>query len=193
MAFTSPTAALRAVATCLAPMTRRPIHVGLMDSGLTLDCCCDGCDGPLIRVESLTTRPKPNRAGADGTVSLYRLSKNRCEDLILDLVVVYRACWTSFDGDGPEAVPVETATKQGTAFVDSWWKALGHLACCEASNQFVRFQSAQDDAPDGGCAGWTMRLEADLGLCSCGPTVGPTPVFGQHLTVEIVDSIASDD
>lgn len=160
MSFASPTAALEAIAVCLDDVSNR-IHTGAAETGATLDCCCDECDGPLLRIESSTSRAKK------GVASLYHMSRNRCEDIVLDIVVTYRTCFESFDGDGPDPVTLSNATTQGMALVTAWWEALELLVCCTGTNQDVRFQTGQDDPPDGGCAGWTLRLEADVSICGC--------------------------
>jgi hypothetical protein len=159
MSYTSPEAALLAVADAVKPFSRRPVHVGSQSTGATLDCCCDSCDGPLIRVESAQTRAK------EGVAGLYGLSKNRCRDLLLDLVVIMSSCFQSFDGDSAEAVAITEATAQGRANVVAWWAVLDVLAATDPLNRSVRFVSASDDDPNGGCFGWTMRLEVDLSLC----------------------------
>lgn len=160
MSFASPSAALQGIATCLSEMSTR-IHTGAAGSGETLDCCDDERGDPLIRVETAPGRAK------NGAMTLARMGRNRCADIVMEVDVIYSACYQSFDGDGPEGVPIDEATKQGMAFVNSWEEALKRLACCEPTNLSVRFQSVQDNPPSGGCAGWSMRLEVDVSMCNC--------------------------
>jgi hypothetical protein len=157
MSFESPEAALDAVAACLAKTSDR-IHKGLLNTGEGLECC----PGQLLRVESSTLRPVDG-----GAITLYGLARNRCKDLVMEIVVTYAECWQAYDGDGPEAIPIANATSAGVALMDTWWVALQRLACCTGTNQLVRFLNVQDRPPDGPCAGWEMRLEADVSICDC--------------------------
>jgi hypothetical protein len=161
MSFSSPEAALDAIKACLDPMSTR-IHTGLLNSGLTLDCCDNtGKNQPLIRIESANTMP------IAGIITIHGLSKSKCRDLVMDVLVTYKTCFEVFDGDSPEAVPIGDATTAGRAIMGTWWEALKRLACCTPTNQLVRFSMAEDLPPEGGCAGWQMRLHVDLSICDC--------------------------
>ena len=103
----------------------------------------------------------------DGMVTLHGVSRNRCKDLILDIEITYLACFESFDGDTAKPAALAAATAQGRELLATWWEALKRLACCSTANQQIRFVSQQDLPPDGGCAGWTLRVETDLTICDC--------------------------
>lgn len=161
MAFTSPTAALDAIKTCLEPVSRR-IHTGPANSGAGLPCCDDsGADEPLIRIETYTAAPK------QGQVTLRNISRNRCGDFVLTIDLTYQTCWNPFDGDGPEGKTLADSTAQGLAAIESWWAILARLVCCDAITSEVRFESQQDLPTEGGCAGWTMRVNVDVSMCDC--------------------------
>lgn len=165
MSFETPTVALEAVEACLSVLSTR-IHKGSEGSGETLDCCNDDCRGdcdPLIRIET------GGKNGKDGLVPLHRLTRNRCTDVVMAITITYAECFTSFDGDGPDAATIASTTDQGIGLVESWWDALMRLAGCSPDNQSLRFLSAEDMAPSGGCAGWVLRLEADV----CGRPINP--------------------
>lgn len=152
MSFASPTAALAQIVDCLDGLAAR-VHVGSRDSGVGLDC---ECDGGLLRVEEGGAHPTdPTRRS---------LGLPGCRAVTLDVIVVYRTCIRTIDDDG-NSPPLETMTEQGTAITLTWWDALTRLSCCKPHNQSLRLIQVITDPPAGGCAGWTMNLEADLSFC----------------------------
>lgn len=150
--YESPTAALAAIVECLDAVCSR-IHVGSLGSGETLPCC-PGC---LLRVETAGIRVQDGRARSV-------VNMQRCNALILDVVINYRECFKTMNDRG-KSFSVETMTAAGTALVNSWWAALQKLVCCSPLNQNLRFIGVQDVSADGVCAGWTMTVEVDVSMC----------------------------
>lgn len=152
--FASPTSALAQIVECLDGFCPR-VHVGSRDSGLTLDCCGTEANC-LLRIE-------------DGGVHVAAGSRamatvGKCMPLVMDVVIVYRVCFQSSTDDG-DTRSIADLTADGTAITASWMQALLALAACRPWNQVIRLVQVITDAPDGGCAGWTMNLEADLTVC----------------------------
>lgn len=157
--FPSPEAALFQIRDCLAGTFcgTASVLVGAAGTGGSLPCCQNKACG-LLRIESVAIVPPPDR----GSVALVRPG---CRPLILNIQVIWSQCFAVFrDGSG-NARPVPDLQESGLTLVASWWSALKAIRSCEPWNQNIRLLSANDDPPDGGCAGWTMRLEADLLFC----------------------------
>lgn len=152
--YTSPVEALTALGNCLGGACDR-IHYGSFGSGETLPCC-PTC---LLRIETSGLRVR------DGLPkSLVNVSRG-CKPLILDVVLNYRQCFALFTGNSAKPRTIDQLTAQGGEIIDSWWDALATIGCCPTLNQAARFVTANDVAPDGQCAGWTMQLEIDVSLC----------------------------
>lgn len=150
--YASPTAALAAIVECLDSVCDR-IHVGTLGSGETLPCC-PGC---LLRVETAGIRVHDGRARS-------MVYMQRCNELILDVVINYRECFKTMNDRG-RTLGVDALTLTGTALINSWWSTMQKLACCAPLNQMIRFIGVQDSPPDGQCAGWTMTVEVDVSMC----------------------------
>lgn len=161
--FASPTDALAAVLECLAPLCELQ-HTGSFGSGesLTLDQICP-C---LLRVESAGLR-----SPEFGPIPVNKV-RGRCESMTLDIAVTYAACFETSTKQGKSIGNIRL-TEQGLDMIDSWWRALGLLACCAGggvqagTNAKVKVVSVAERPPDGGIAGWTMMLETTVSVCAC--------------------------
>jgi len=151
--FSSPASALARIVDCLMPMCdgETTVHTGSAGSGETIDCCVSDC---VLRVEEGSIFPR------SGEMAMTQ----KCVQMSLDVSVIYRQCFKSNTKSG-KARTAEELTTDGMDLVNSGWAALERLKCCTPYNQWIRFVSLSDNAPEGNCAGWTMSLSVDVVFC----------------------------
>jgi hypothetical protein len=131
-------------------------HTGTIGSGVVIDCACpEGC---VLRVEDEGWYTR------EGMVSLNRIG-GRCVPLVARVALTYLECFPTTTVKGA-AVSAADLTAQGNALQDTMWGTVRQLSCCDDSRQW-RFVSADSLAPEGNCAGFLIRLEADFQLCEC--------------------------
>lgn len=155
--FPSPEAALDAIRDALAPTFCQSalVHLGSSGSGEVLNCCQEKACG-VLRIETLDCRPKNGEQAFAAP----------CIAITLTVQVIWRQCFQVFGKDARNPASAADLTKQGLSIVTSWWTAMLALKAAQGTNQLVRLVDALDDPPGGGCAGWTMRLAADLRFCN---------------------------
>lgn len=138
------------------------VHYGTEGTGEGLECC--DC---LLRVEDGGWTPTDLTEGA---VTLRRVG-GRCLSFTMDVLVIYRTCWTVLDSQGNQ-IEADTTT-QSAAVHALMWDAVRQLGCCTPGDgernvpACARFVAATPDPPQGGCVGFTIRLRADFQVCDC--------------------------
>jgi len=156
--FANPTEAIDALITCFDVNSRHvEVHRGSLGSGATLPCCAT--PGGLLRVETGETFP-PDRTPRPLT------RRGNCVDMVQEIVVNYRCCFTSNTGKTAESSASLTA--QGLNVILSWWELFSKVSLCSPQNQNFRFVNRVDVEPEGGCAGWTAYFEVDISHCGNG-------------------------
>lgn len=154
--FDSPETALYAIRDCLVPTfcAGAAVHIGSFDSGTSLDCCQDKKCG-LLRIEAEDVRPQ------NGEVAF----SAPCQTMMMGVQIVWRTCFQSFGANPRLPSPSADRSEVGMAINAGWWNALRTLHVCSPANQSLRFVDGRMDPPQGACAGWTLRVAAELKFC----------------------------